>query len=132
MTYRRPYRPACEHTYPAPRPPRGAEGAPVLDQFLTYEALATATTLGDTDTEIGRFSGVPDSIVLTSSAFGALFTLRRRGSESGTLIRVLVGDTVETHLARDVVLARNAVAGSNAVVSVVGKWAAREPASTPA
>jgi len=97
----------------------------VLDQFVSYESLATSTTLGDTDAEIGRFSGVPDSIVLTASANGALVTLRQRGREGNTTIRVLAGETVETHIAADVVVARNAVALSNAVLSVVGKWAAR-------
>mgnify|MGYP001610197305 CR=1 FL=1 len=129
----RPYAPLCERAYPTPRPARGVAPPPVLDLFDRYEAIATGTTLADTDTEIGRFAGTPDSIVLTASGNGALVTLRERGREGRTPIRVLAGETVETHVRADVVVARNAVALSNAVLSVVGKYAARpQPESVPA
>jgi hypothetical protein len=126
----RPYTPLARDVYPVARPTRGVQPPPVLDLYDRYEVMTGATTLGDTDAEVGRFAGTPDSIVLTASANGALVTLRQRGREGRTAIRVLAGETVETHVAADVVVARNAVALSNAVLSVVGKWAAR-PAPPP-
>jgi len=41
-----------------------------------------------------------------------------------------VNETVETYIARDTVLVRNAIAGSNAAVTVIGKWAALDEATS--
>jgi hypothetical protein len=116
----------CPCSWPKPRAGRGAEGPPRLDEFVAGESLATATAIGDADAEVGRFSGAPDSIVLQARANGAIFTLRTRDSTSGRIIVVQSGETIETHLRAEVVLARNLTAGMNAVVAVHGKWAARE------
>ena len=93
---------------------------------LKYERIdgpAAPVTLGDTDAEVFRFSGRPDSIFLAARAFPAIVTLTDRLGREVTTLLVPVDAAVETYVARDRVLGRNAIAGSNAVLSVVGKWA---------
>jgi len=109
----------------APGPPPAA--------MLKYERVDGSSaefTSGDTDTLAFAFSGRPDSILLSARAFPALFTLTSRLGGETTVILVPVNETVETFTARDTVLVRNAIAGSNALVTVVGRWAEQdEPTS---
>lgn len=119
------------HGYPALRPERGYEGPALTEHYVSYETSNAETTLGDTDTEIIRFSGRPDSIVLTARTNGALVTIRQRGREGGTAITVPAGETIETDVRGEIILARNLVALSNAVLSVQGKWLARGPRPNP-
>jgi len=120
----------CPQTFPAAR--ERAPGAPPAAP-IKYERLdgpADQVTLGDADATIFRFSGRPDSIMLSSNLFAALFTLTSRLGGEPTVLLVGAGETIETFVARDTVLARNAVAGSNAKVTVVGKWAALDEPSS--
>jgi hypothetical protein len=120
---RAPRLPPCAPHFPqlrerAPGPP---PAAPI--KYERIDGPADQVTLGDNDAEIFRFSGRPDSIMLSANLFGALFTLTSRLGGEPTVILVGAGETIETFVARDRVLARNAVAGSNSKVTVVGKWA---------
>ena len=113
----------CPKTYPAQR--ERAPGAPPA-AMLKYERIdgtPAEFTSGDTDTVAFAFSGRPDSILLSVRAFPALFTMTSRLGGESTVLLVPVNETVETFTARDTVLVRNAIAGSNALVTVVGKWA---------
>ncbi len=104
---------------PSPFPPAAPE------KFERYESNGE-TTLGDTLAEVIVFSGKPDVITLSARAFPALFELGDRLGSETHLILVNAGTTVETRISRERVRARNAVAASNAIVNVVGKWAAAE------
>jgi len=120
----------CWKTYPAAR--ERAPGPPPA-AAIKYERIdgpADQVTLGDTDATVYRFSGRPDSIMLSANLFAALFTLTSRLGGEPTVLMVGAGETVETFVARDTVLARNAIAGSNAKVTVVGKWAALDEPSS--
>jgi len=110
------------------REPGAPPAAPI--KYERIDGPADQITLGDTDATIFRFSGRPDSIMLSANLFGALFTLTSRLGGEPTVLLVGAGETVETFVARDTVLARNAVAGSNAKVTVVGKWAALDEPSS--
>lgn len=83
------------------------------------------TTAGDTNGELLRISGRPDSILLSAQAFGAIFVLVDFLGRTITEILVPAGDTHETYLAADRVDVRNAVAASAAVVMATAKWAER-------
>jgi hypothetical protein len=118
-----PASPTCPRRYPTARE-RVAGPPPAA--ALKYERIdgpATLTTAGDTDALLFAFSGRPDSILLSAQAFGALFTLTDRLRRESTVILVPAGESIETYVARDTVLVRNAVAASNALVTCVGKWA---------
>jgi len=111
------------HGFPAPRA-RPRAWAPVTHEtFHRYETNGE-TTLGDTDAEVWTFSGRPDSITISARAFPALVTLTDRLSRTESTILVQVGAPLDTRISRERVIARNAIAGSNAVLNVVGKWVA--------
>jgi hypothetical protein len=122
--------PACPRRFPPAR--ERAAGSPPA-AALKYERIdgpAVEITVGDTDGLVFQFSGRPDSIMLSARAFPALFTLTDRLRREATVILVNVGQSLETYVARDTVLARNAVAGSAAIVTCVGKWAALDEPSS--
>jgi hypothetical protein len=98
------------------------------ERFERYESTTAEVTSGDTDAIVIRFSGYPDSIVLHSRTFGALFTLCDFLQRAEDPIIVHQDAQVETHISRPIVKVRNLVAGSNAVVFVTGKWATRREA----
>jgi hypothetical protein len=81
------------------------------------------TTAADTDGELLRISGRPDTITLSAQAFGAIFTFVDFVGRTITELHVPAGDTQETYTAADRVLVRNAVAASAAIVMAVAKWA---------
>jgi hypothetical protein len=81
------------------------------------------TTSADTDAECASFSGHPDTIVLSAQAFGAIFTLQDFMRRAITELHVPAGGTQESFVRARRVMVRNAVAGSNAIVMAVGKWA---------
>lgn len=116
--------------YPESRP-RAVGALPAA--ALKYERIdgpASPVTVGDTDAEVFRFSGRPDTIMLAARAFSALVTLTDRLGREATTLLVPAGQSIETYIARDVVIARNAVAGSAAILSIVGKWAELDEASS--
>lgn len=93
---------------------------------LKYERIdgpTSETTLGDSDAVVFTFSGRPDSIYLATRSFPAIVTLTDRLNREQSVLLVPVGAAVETFISRERVIARNAIAGSNAILSVLGKWA---------
>jgi hypothetical protein len=97
-------------------------GPRVAEKYERYESNGE-TTLADTIADVHTFSGRPDAIVLTARLFGALVTLTDRLNQETSEILVPVNTTVRTYLSREKVQARNAIAGSNAVLNAVGMWA---------
>jgi hypothetical protein len=80
-------------------------------------------TSADAAAECASFSGHPDTIVLTSQAFGAIFTLQDFMRRDICDLHVPAGGTQESFVRARRVMVRNAVAGSNALAMAVGKWA---------
>lgn len=117
------------HGFPAARARGGDAPAPgAVEKYERYETNGE-TTLGDTLADVIMFSGQPDAITASARAFSALIVLTDRTDRETDLILVPAGTTVDLRISRDRVRARNAVAASNAVLNVVGKWAApRAPA----
>lgn len=114
--------------YPQPRA-RGAEVPPaVAELYERTEGPSAETTLADTDATVFTFSGRPESIVLSARTNGALVRLTDELDRESHSLTVLPNQTVETHIRARRVIARNLVAGSNAALSVIGKWAARRDA----
>lgn len=101
---------------PAPR---------ISEKFERYEGTQGEVTLGDTDSTVIHFSGYPDTIFVQARTFGALVTFTDfLGREESPMV-VHAGENFETHISRPIVKARNLTAGSNSLLSVVGKWAER-------
>lgn len=99
--------------------------APVLaEKYERYEATSGEVTLADTDATVLDFSGTPDCIEISARSFGAIVTLTDRLNREGHVIVVHPNSTRITYISRMRVVARNLTGGSNALLSVVGKWAA--------
>jgi hypothetical protein len=103
-------------------------GAPAMtvEKYERYESTVGFVAVADDDAEVITFSGRPDSIVLHALVANCLVTLTDRLNRQTHVIPVGIGETIETHVAAERVLARENVAGGGATLSVVGKWA--EPA----
>lgn len=97
--------------------------APSAVQKYERAESSALTTLGNTNAELIAFSGHPDTVVLTAQAFGAIFVLQDYMQRTITELHVPAGGTQESFVRARRVMARNAVADSNAVVFAVGKWA---------
>jgi hypothetical protein len=92
---------------------------------LKYERAESSplTTITDTNARLIEFSGYPDSIDLSAQAFGAIFVLMDHERRTITEYHVPAGQAHVTYFRAFRVEVRNAVAGSNAIVMAVGKWA---------
>lgn len=116
--------------YPEPRM-RAVGALPAA--ALKYERVDGPTaeiTCADTEAEVFRFSGRPDTIFLSARSFPAIVVLTDRLNRERTTLLVPVNASIETFVARDTVRARNAIAGSAAIITVVGKWAELDEASS--
>jgi hypothetical protein len=101
-----------------------------VPKYGRLDGPLTDTTLADTDATVFTFSGRPDKIILTARSFPALVTLTDRLNRETSTLMVPVNGVVSVELARERIVARNAIAGSNAVLGVVGMWGeAGEPSS---
>jgi hypothetical protein len=107
-------------------PPRERERGPAPmagDKYERYEGTPAEVTLADTEAVIITFSGKPDAISLSSRSFGAVVRFTDRLGRDADNIVILPNTTVHTHQSAEQVRARNLTAGSNALLSVIGKWA---------
>jgi hypothetical protein len=118
------------HGYPEPRDVRYSSDYP--SRAPKYEVVESAPPLvcANAAAQVIRFSGSPDSIDLSAVLFPVIFTLQ---NDMGvTLGEVTVGPGIPytSNLGAMLVLARNAIAGSNATASAIGKWT-RERQGSP-
>lgn len=112
------------HGYPVSRW-RAQEFAPAIgERFGRIESSYPEVNAGDTDTDVFIFSGIPDLIRLHARSNGALFTLTDRLGRETHEVLVRPNDTQDVRLGRQVVVARNLVGGSVAIVFVEGYYAA--------
>lgn len=111
--------------YPAPRtldPPPQPSAVP---RYERIDGPSGETTLGDSDATVHTFSGTPDLILLNARTNSAFVTLTDRLNRETHAVTVLVGNPVYVYVGRERVVARNLVAGNNALLSVTGFWAER-------
>ena len=100
---------------------RGAFGAGYSqERHHRYEGPAAYVTIADTLTAVYVFSGHPDRIDLSARTNPAFFVLDDLDGREADPIFVAAGTTVQVHVPRRRVQARNVVAGSNADVNVTG------------
>lgn len=116
--------------YPAPRERPWPAPVAAVPRYGRLDGPTTPTTLADTDATVWTFSGRPDKIILSARAFPALVTLTDRLNRETTVLLVPTDATVPVELARERIIARNAVPGSNSVLGVIGLWGeSDEPSS---
>jgi len=118
-------------TYPAARPLDRVPRVPPRTSSFDITESAAPLTCANTDAQVIRFSGVPDAVDLAAHTFPVIFSFV---NEMGVLLgEVTVGPGIPYHaqVRALVILARNAIAGSNGVASAIGKWARERPAHAP-
>ena len=111
--------------YPAARPDRQDTSAPRAAPRYEVIESSPPLTCTNADALVIQFSGLPDGIDFSAHTFPAVFTLQdEMGVELGE-VTVGPGVPYSSLLSARRVLARNAIAGSPAVASAVGKWTRR-------
>lgn len=112
-----------------PAPPertRALDGAPLIgEKYERGEGLEGEFTCADTMGEAFRFSGWPDTIFIQARTFGAVVELTDEVGKGGRFLTIHAGENFETHYGAHIVRARNLTAGSNALLSIFGKWSER-------
>jgi hypothetical protein len=109
--------------YPVARPRWRGAPPQLAQKFQRYESTTAEVTLGDNDADVISFSGRPDAISVTARTFGALVKLTDRLGRETSYIEIPTGQPVWLPISREKVIAKNLVAGSNAVIFVTGAWA---------
>lgn len=114
----------------APLPPgprlreRPRSEAPKIDvKYGRYESTDAEVAVTDTDADILRCSGTPDSVRLTARTNGALFTLTNLDQSEDHTVAVLPNTSATVHVGRRLVRVRNLVAGSAAAAFVEAYYA---------
>lgn len=111
--------------YPLPRA-RQPDPAPRVDAvFPRHQSTNGFITLGDTDADVLVFSGVPDRVEVWVEVQDAIVTFEGLTQREEAEITLRAGQFYEPALPARRIVARNATAGLNARVQVVGKWAQR-------
>jgi hypothetical protein len=109
--------------YPIPRPEARGDGAPATAPRYEQIQSSPETAATDTDAVVITFAGRPDAIDFSARLFPAVFTLQDdMGEEIGEVL-VPINAVYSPQISANRVLVRNAIAGSNSSVLVVGKWA---------
>jgi len=104
------------------------ETVPGAEPYEQYEGTTGFVAVADAFGEIIRFSGYPDSIVLTARVAAARVRIRDLTGNAVGEIGVNAGSREETRLTGRIVEAQEVVAAAGAELSVVGKWRDRKPA----
>lgn len=120
---------------PLLHPPSAAAGpcpaAVLTDTFRDYQTTNGYITLGDALTNVLTFSGCPDRIEVSVLTFPALVQFTDHTGREGPEIRIEANAAYDSQIRANKVKARNATAGSNAQIQVIGKWAPRPAAHEP-
>ncbi len=116
--------------FPLERRREQPETAPGAEPFAQYEGTVGFVAVADTFGEIIRFSGYPDSIVLTARVAAARVRIRDLTTNAVGEIGVNAGQQIETRLVGRIVEAQEVVAAAGAELSVVGKWRDRKAGGT--
>jgi hypothetical protein len=108
--------------YPAPRKIETQSPGYSAEKYYRMESTGAEITVGDTDAVAFTFSGYPDKIHLHARTFAALVTVTDRFSGETSEIIVNPNNPADVFLPRNVVIARNLVAGSAALLFVEGYY----------
>jgi hypothetical protein len=118
------------NAYPQDRERPSVNPPSAVPRYGRLDGPASPTTLSDTDATVWTFSGRPDKIILSARAFPALVTLTDRLNRETSTILVPTDSAIPVELARERIVARNAVPGSNSVLGVVGLWGSSDEPSS--
>ena len=110
-------------TYPVARERPALLAATLTDRFKRIETSGGFVTLGDADAEVLVFSGVPDRIEVLVELNDAILTPQTRGRAEVETITMRAGQSYMLDAAYCRIVARNATAGLNARVQVIGRYA---------
>ena len=108
--------------YPSPRERNGRPAAALSNQFRSRQTSAGFVVLGDTAAEVLVFSGRPDRVEVIVELFDAIVSLRERASDEADEITLRAGQSYVFRQRGARVFGRNATAGSNARLQVIGEW----------
>ena len=109
--------------FPEARPREMPPAATLTDQFREQQTSGGFVTVGDTDAEVLVFSGRPDRVEVVVELNDVILSLRDRTRRVSDEITLRAGQRYEWQVRGDRLVARNATAGLNARVQVVGQWA---------
>ncbi len=98
---------------------------------MGHQSTNGYVTQGDALADLIVFSGVPDRIEITCLSFPVLVQFTDEQGRVRPEIRIEAGGAYDAQLRARKVRARNATAGSNALVQVIGKWAVANPGYVP-
>lgn len=118
--------------YPAQRSRAASRSFGTTERFGRYESPTTEFTCADTDATVIDFSGTPDAIYVEARLFSALVKLSDRLGRETSYFAIPVGQGIWLPIARDRVIAKNLVAGSNAAIWVTGAYASPDERGEPA
>jgi hypothetical protein len=106
--------------------PAASEGSVIsallTDTFKHYQTTGGYITQGDAAADLISFSGFPDRIEITVRTFAAIINLTDEQNREGPDIRIEADGTYDAQIRAKKVRARNATAGSNALIQAIGKW----------
>lgn len=112
--------------YPTARRAEGLYPGVVPEHYYRMESTGAEVTVGDTNATVFTFSGYPDKIHIHVRTFSALVTLTDRFSGESDEVIINPNNPDYFWLPRNVVIARNLVAGSAALIFVEGYYLAPE------
>lgn len=113
------------HGYPVARA-RQPEPAPRVDAvFPRQQTTGGFITLGDADADVLVFSGIPERVEVWVELNDAIVRFEGLTQREEAEVTLRAGQFYEPAIPARRVVARNATAGLNARVQVVGKWAQR-------
>ncbi len=112
-----------DHGYPTPRDRPAGHAAALSDKFPRRESTRGFVTLGNTDADIINFSGTPDRVEVFVETNDAILRFTGLIDTERAEITIRAGVRYEPDFCARRVIGRNATAGLNASVQVIGKWA---------
>jgi len=112
--------------FPAPRVREPGPAPLVGAKYERTDGPTAPVTLGDADATVFTAAGRPDAWMVSARAFPAIVTFTDRlNRETSTYL--IPTDSSDTYfVSRERIVARNAIAGSNAVLGVLALWAAQD------
>lgn len=111
---------------PALHPPSAASGpcpeAVLTDTWISFQGTEGYKTLSDAEAEAVRFSGCPERIELWVLDNPAIVRFTDEHGRPLATIQIEAGVFYEPQIRAHAIRARNATAGFNARLQVIGKW----------
>lgn len=106
-------------------------GARTYQSYAWYDARRVAVPAGTAFSEVTRFPGRPDALILTSTATNMRFRVRNLTEPAGEIIATGSEGTLELPFGADIVEVQDPTGVGGQIVSVVGLYASRSFARQP-